>query len=129
MKKITKIFIFTFLLLSMYGLSDNEAKAIYLNVSPSNQTINGYTGTATWNLSWGGGQSYYNVYFRQHNDEKKYNWQLILDKTSKTSYTHSKSYDLPAGKSYVYWYPSFSVQDYWGAYVRKDVQVFQRLYL
>jgi len=46
MKKITKIFIFTFLLLSMYGLSDNEAKAIYLNVSPSNQTINGYTGTS-----------------------------------------------------------------------------------
>jgi len=127
MKKITKIFIFSFLILGMLGLSNHEAKAANLNVSPTKHTIRGYTGKVYWDLNWGGGQSYYNVYYRHHN-ESKYKWELIRDKTSSTFHTIERSFDLPAGESYKTWYPSFSVQDYWGSYIRKDVQVFQTLY-
>ncbi|WP_407271952.1 hypothetical protein [Radiobacillus sp. PE A8.2] len=36
---------------------------VYASISPSSQTITGATATASWDLSWGGGDGRYNVFF------------------------------------------------------------------
>ncbi len=108
-------------LVSTLGSLSGEAST--LSVTPSSQNLYNAYDTASWTVSATGVKPL-NLMFKYDSNAT---YDKINSQWTGASFTYRKSYDL-GSLSYKYWYPTFTVTDYYGAQASKNVSIYHRRY-